>query len=133
MRLIPNEAVNKGAHRGAKAEPAGVINIIAGGSSLKEVATKRKRHGGEVIFIGLNNLQLIALVIFTSEDKNTVTSPHTDALMVEGMVENFILKRMLVDDGSAVNLLTFEVYVALGLSPKKLRPVYTPLIGLGGK
>ena len=41
-RLILNEAINKGAHRGAKAELVRVINIIVGGSSLKVVATKRK-------------------------------------------------------------------------------------------
>ena len=86
-----------------------------------------------MIFIGINKLQSTTPIIFTSKDGNKVTTPHTDALIVEGMVENFILKRILVDDGSAVNLLTFEVYVALGLSPNKLRPVYTPLIGLGGK
>ena len=68
---------------------------------MKEVATKRKRHGGEVMSVKVWS--------------------------------KTVLKRMLVDDGSAVNLLTFEVYVALGLSPNKLRPVYTPIIGLGGK
>ena len=49
------------------------------------------------------------------------------------MVEKFVLKRMLFDDGSVVNLLTLEVYIALGLNPNKIRPVYTPLIRLGGK
>ena len=49
------------------------------------------------------------------------------------MFENFVLKRMLVDNVSAVNLLIFKVYIALGLSPNKLHPVCTPLIGLRGK
>ena len=83
--------------------------------------------------VGINKLQPVALVTFTSEDRNKVTSQHTYALVVEGIVENFVLKRMLVDDGSAVNLLTFKVYVALGLSLNKLHPAYTSLIGLGGK
>ena len=49
------------------------------------------------------------------------------------MVKKFILKRIFFDDGNVVNLLTFEVYIALGLHPNKRHLVYTPLIGLGGK
>ena len=64
--------------------------------------------------VGINKLQPATLVIFTSEDGNKVISLHIDALVVEGIIENFILKRILVDDESTVNILTFEVSVALG-------------------
>ncbi|XP_022867175.1 uncharacterized protein LOC111386905 [Olea europaea var. sylvestris] len=45
---------------------------------------------------------------------------------------NFEVKRILVDNGSAANVLSHEALVQMGISVEQLKPVKTPLQGFGG-
>ena len=94
---------------------------------MKDITIKYKRKGSKVHPIGVNKVQPLELVTFTSSDGNKVISPQIDSLVVKGMVKNIILKRILVD---MINLLMFEVCVALGFSHNKLHRVYNLLIEL---
>ncbi len=43
-------------------------------------------------------------------------APHQDPLVVSAMVSGLFIKRLLVDEGSLVNINALEVYQALGKS-----------------
>ena len=54
-----------------------------------------------------------------------------NALVVEGRIGNILLRRILIDNGSSVNLMTLDKFRALGGSVIDMKLVSTPLLGLG--
>ncbi|XP_055961912.1 uncharacterized protein LOC130015570 [Mercurialis annua] len=71
-------------------------------------------------------------IVFGPEDAKGVDFPHEDALIVSAIIGSKWVKRLLVDDGSSVNLLTLSVFLTMGGSKTDLKPVNIPLLGLGG-
>ncbi|XP_050233160.1 uncharacterized protein LOC126681656 [Mercurialis annua] len=61
-----------------------------------------------------------------------VKGPHNDALVIEAIIRNHLVKRILVDEGSSVNLLTLEAFKEMKGSTTDLRKSSFPLVGLGG-
>ncbi|KAL2470319.1 Uncharacterized protein Adt_38455 [Abeliophyllum distichum] len=47
-------------------------------------------------------------------------------------MKDFDVKRVLVDNGSAADVMSWEVFLGLKISPSKIKPVTTPLHGFGG-
>ncbi|XP_050222233.1 uncharacterized protein LOC126672330 [Mercurialis annua] len=70
--------------------------------------------------------------IFDVEDYEHVKAPHNDALVVTTIIENWNMERILIDEGSDVNLMTNAAYKMLGGTAARLRRVLIPLSGLGG-
>src|SRR5262249_33566871 len=60
-------------------------------------------------------------------------TPHEDALVIAPIISNFQVRRVLVDEGSAANILSYEVYTKMNLPRSKLKPVKTPLHGFAGE
>ena len=77
-------------------EAAGVINMIVGGEIPKEKRLKRARKDE-------NQLPDIT---FGPEDGQHVQHPHNDALVISAHIQNFLVKRLLIDDRSTVNALS---------------------------
>ncbi|XP_022875729.1 uncharacterized protein LOC111394198 [Olea europaea var. sylvestris] len=66
-------------------------------------------------------------ITFGARDLEGISYPHDDALVVSAVVANFEVKRILVDNGSAANILLQEAFAKMGISPKQLKAVKTPL------
>ena len=75
---------------------ARVINMIMDGEIPKEKRIKRTRKEG-------NRLPNIT---FGPEDGQHIQHPHNDALAISAHIQNFLVKRLLIDDGSTVNALS---------------------------
>ena len=74
-------------------------------------------------------------IIFTKAYENWVHHPHEDALGVTTKIANSLVQRMLVDNGSAVNILYWfywDAYQKTGLTWVDLSPVTSPLYGFSG-
>ncbi|XP_022873363.1 uncharacterized protein LOC111392285 [Olea europaea var. sylvestris] len=71
-------------------------------------------------------------ITFGARDLEGISYPHDDALVISAVVANFEVKRILVDNGSAANILSQEAFAKMGISPKQLKAVKTPLQGFGG-
>ncbi|XP_022883333.1 uncharacterized protein LOC111400126 [Olea europaea var. sylvestris] len=71
-------------------------------------------------------------ITFNEEDLVGVAHPHDDALVIVGDIADFDIKRVLVDGGSATNVLTLDAFLGLKTSHNKLKTVNTPLQGFGG-
>lgn len=70
---------------------------------------------------------------FESET-DKVSTPHFDPLVISARTNKFIMKRILIDTGSSINLITLEVFEKLRLDKKKnLSRVLYSLVGLDGK
>ncbi|XP_022880799.1 uncharacterized protein LOC111398076 [Olea europaea var. sylvestris] len=113
---------------------AGVINMIIGGvASGGDSNSARKSYARSV---GVCSIQKKARfnqsITFDEDDLIGVTHPHDDALVIVGGIADFNVKRVLVDGGSAANVLTWDAFLGLKIPQERLKVVTTPLQGFGG-
>ena len=69
---------------------------------------------------------------FNEADAKRVKQPHNDPLVIMLNIEGFNTKRILVDNGSSVDIVYLPVFQQLKLDPKRLRPFKSPLVSFSG-
>ena len=69
---------------------------------------------------------------FTEEDARRLHHPHDDALMVSICVGDYNTHRVLVDNGSFVDILYYSAFQQMRIKREQLIPTNAPLIGFGG-
>nr|XP_023895550.1 uncharacterized protein LOC112007440 [Quercus suber] len=105
----------------ASATRKGVVNVVTvEGSSDVPPAGKKMKVAQEPIVFGDNDLEGTA-------------QPHDDALVVTARVGGFLVKRMMIDQGSGANVMYPDLYRGLGLKSGGLSKYNTPLVGFDGK
>ena len=70
---------------------------------------------------------------FLDEDKIETTQPHDDALVVTLRIGGYDVKRVLVDQGSAVEVMYPDLYKGLNLKLEDLTSYDSPLVSFEGK
>ena len=75
----------------------------------------------------------IPLIRFSEEDKQGTLQPHDDALVVTLRIGGYDVKRVLVDQGSAVEVMYPDLYKGLNLKSEDLSPYDSPLVSFEGK
>lgn len=70
---------------------------------------------------------------FSEEDKIGTFQPHNDALIVTLRIEGYDVKRVLVDQGSKVEIMYLNLYKGLNLKPKDLSKYDCLLVGFDGR
>ena len=70
---------------------------------------------------------------FSDEDKVGTIQPHDDALVVTLRIRGYDVKRVLVDQGSAVEVMYPDLYKGLKLRPEDLTAYDSPLVSFEGK
>ena len=66
-------------------------------------------------------------------DKAETIQPYDDALVVTVRIGGFDVKQVLVDQGSAVEIMYLDLYKRLNLKSKDLTAYVSPLISFEGK
>lgn len=69
---------------------------------------------------------------FNEEDAKGVKQPHNDPLVIMLTIEGFNTKRILVDNGSSVDIIYLPAFQQLKLDPKRLRSFDSPLVSFSG-
>ena len=69
---------------------------------------------------------------FNEADAKGVKQPHNDPLVIMLNIEGFNTKRILVDNGSSVDIIYLPAFQQLKLDPKRLRPFESPLVSFSG-
>ncbi|XP_075636566.1 uncharacterized protein LOC142608771 [Castanea sativa] len=72
-------------------------------------------------------------IAFNHEDFEGTTQPHDDALVVTARINDFIVKRVLVDQGSGVKVMYPDLFKGLRLKNEDLSKYDTPLVGFDGR
>ncbi|XP_028068899.1 uncharacterized protein LOC114271482 [Camellia sinensis] len=76
----------------------------------------------------------LCTVSFTRKDLKGIQHPHTDALIITvGIGKRFDVKRVLVDQGSAADILYYDLFRKLGLSEQHLTPAAAPIVGFNSQ
>ena len=73
------------------------------------------------------------LIRFLDEEKLGTLQPHDDALVVTLRIGGYDVKRVLVDQGSAVEVMYPNLYKGLKLKPENLTPHDSSLVSFEGK
>ena len=70
---------------------------------------------------------------FSEENKIGTIQPHDDALLITLRIGDYDMKRVMVDDGSAAEVMYPDLYKGLGLKPEDLMPYNSPLMSFDEK
>ncbi|GKU97126.1 hypothetical protein SLEP1_g10306 [Rubroshorea leprosula] len=116
--------------------PTRVIHMITGGLEAGGLSSKqRKLYVREVKH--QNRAQKRKFddaewknqpITFTSTDLETVVTPHNDPLVTSVTINNCEVQRVLVDTGSAPDIMYFHCFESLGLDPALLQRYVTPSV-----
>ena len=76
----------------------------------------------------------VSLVLsFSDADKEGTIQPHDDALVVTLRIGGYDVKRVMIDQGSAAEIMYPDLYKGLGLKPENLTTYSSPLVSFEGK
>ena len=70
---------------------------------------------------------------FSEEDKIGSIQPHDDAMLITLRIEDYDVKRVMVDGSSAAEVMYPDLYKGLRLKPEDLMPCSSPLMSFDGK
>ena len=70
---------------------------------------------------------------FSDANKQGTIQPHDDALVVTLRIGGYEVKRVMVDQGSAVEIMYPDLFKGLGLKPENLATYSSPLVSFEGK
>ena len=72
-------------------------------------------------------------MVFSDEDKVGTIQPHDDALVVTLRIGGYDVKRVMIDQGSVVDIMYPYLYKGLGLKPEDLAAYNSPLVSFEGR
>ena len=70
---------------------------------------------------------------FSDAEKQGTIQPHDDALVVTLRIGGYDVKRVMVDQGSAAEIMYPDLFKGLGLKSEDLRSYSSPLVSFEGK
>ena len=70
---------------------------------------------------------------FSDVDKLGTIQPHDDALVVTLKIGGYDVKRVMIDQGSAAEIIYPDLYKGLSLKPENLTTYSSPLVSFEGK
>ena len=70
---------------------------------------------------------------FSEEDKTRTIQPHDDALVVTLRIGGYDVRRVLVDQGNAIEIMYPDLYKGLNLKPEDLTAYESPRVSFKGK
>ena len=73
------------------------------------------------------------LMGFLDEDKIGTIQPHDDPLVITLQIRGYDVKRVMVDQGSAAEIMYLDLYKGLSLRAEDLTPYNSPLVNFEGK
>ncbi|XP_050248709.1 uncharacterized protein LOC126695959 [Quercus robur] len=132
------EQSNVETRQGTLRPPIGTINVIlatprrTGSSPFRVMSVGRFPTEPDERESKRAKASATPLIGFTEEDKQGTLQPHDDALVVTIRIGGYDVKRVLVDQGSAVEVMYPDLYKGLNLKPDDLSPYDSPLVSFEG-
>ena len=78
-------------------------------------------------------MKLSLVMGFPDEDKIGTIQPHDDALVITLRIGGYDMKRVMVDQRSAAEIMYADLYKGLNLKAEDLTPYSSPLVSFKGK
>ena len=80
-----------------------------------------------------DRVELPLVIGFSDEDKIGTIQPHDDALVITLRIGGYDVKKVMVDQGSMVEIMYHGLYKGLNLKAKDLTPYSSPLMSFERK
>ena len=78
-------------------------------------------------------IEIQPILSFSDQDKIATIQLHDDALVITLKIGVYDVKRVLVDQGSDVEIMYPDLYKGLNLRPEDLTSYNSPLVSFDGK
>ena len=78
-------------------------------------------------------MELPLVMGFSDEEKIVTIQPHNDVLVITLRIGGYDVKRVMVDQGNAVEIMYPDLYKGLNLKAEDLTPYSSPLVSFEGK
>ena len=78
-------------------------------------------------------VELPSVMGFSHEDKIGTIQPHDDALVITLRIGGYDVKRVMVDQGNAAEIMYPNLYKGLNLKTEDLTPYSSPIVSFKGK
>ena len=119
----------------------GEIQVISGGfAGGGESSSSRKAHLRSIRSTEIAEIQAVSKlprldtsITFSDSDLKGCQHPHDDPLVGRAVVANKTVHRVLIDNGSSVDIIFASAFDKMGIGREKLEPVNTPLWGFSGE
>ena len=72
------------------------------------------------------------VIRFSKEDARRLHHPHDDALVVSLQIKDYNMHRVLVDNGSSVDILYYLAFEQMRIDREQPAPINAPLVGFEG-
>lgn len=72
-------------------------------------------------------------ISFGEDDLEGTVQPHDDALVVTARIGGFLVKRVMIDQGSGADVMYPDLFEGLGLRTQDLAKYDTPLVSFDGR
>ena len=121
--------------------PRDIRTIFDGPHFVKETRGAQNRYlreAKERLLMNANSLDKLPAkqfrgevddITFSDKDAHHVHHPHCDTLVINAMIANNNVHRMLVDNGSSVDILYYQAFERMGLKVSNLKfspnPIYS--------
>jgi len=113
-----------------------IVATIAGGyvEDMTRAAWKAQlRTARQVLTVEQGSCITAPTMVFGGKDAPRFASPHNDPLVVEMKVASAIVRRILVDTGSSVDIITWDCLKKLAHPGRNVIPMVNPILGFGGQ
>ena len=71
-------------------------------------------------------------ITFMNVDAERVHHPHDDAIFITLLITDYTTRRVLVNNGSSVDILYYPAFQQIRIGRDQLCPINSPLVGFDG-
>ena len=122
-------------------QPFGEIHVISGGfAGGGESSSARKAHLRSIRSAKMGEIQAVSklsrldtTIMFSDLDPEGCQHPHDDPFVVRAIMANTTVHRVLIDNGSSVDIIFTSAFDKMGIGREKLELVNTHLRGFSGE
>ena len=118
---------------------AQVIDFISGGSDICGTSSSARRNAkynklenGDIL-VKTSSLTKEMIITFDEFDEQNIQYPHHDSLVISLFISNFFVRRILVDVGSSVNIIQYDVLKRMNISETEIIRSTIVLVGFSGE
>jgi len=139
----PREGDRRGDRRGRRDDPPQadtrrgreVINTIAGGfGGGGNSNSARKKHLRAIHQVNLVSARpRMPPITFTDEDFKGIDPTQDDPMVISVDIDNFMIKKTLVDQGSSVDILYWKTFKAMRIPEEEMMPYNDHVVGFSGE
>ena len=73
------------------------------------------------------------VITFDGDDRDSIQDPHHDGLVITLYIANHFVRRILVDNGSSVNIIQLETLKRMNIPETEIISKSTVLVGFSGE